>query len=117
MNLLAIHEAGHTVASAILRLNLQFVTLERVPQAQIPGFETVGHTLSLPGPDATTEDKLKLTLCGLFAEIKAQTGRRAEFICWKMKTLGFVRKTTFGPEKSSFRPSVTSREHKLSHMP
>src|SRR5947199_8643386 len=68
---LAIHEAGHAVASVILNLDLHAVTLHP-PKETRDGFTTIGLTISF-GQSATDEQKLVLSACGIIAEVKART--------------------------------------------
>jgi len=72
---LAIHEAGHAVASAVLDLGLQVVTIEPPDETRL-GFKTIGLTVSLPSA-VTDEQRLILSACGILAEIKAKTGEIA----------------------------------------
>jgi len=72
---LAIHEAGHAVASVVLDLGLQAVTIEP-PDENRFGFKTIGLTVSIPSA-VTDEQRLILSACGILAEIKARTGEVA----------------------------------------
>jgi hypothetical protein len=76
LNMLAIHEAGHAVASVVLNLNLQVVTIEpRYDEKR--GFLVPGFTGSLPTRPVTDEEKLIQSISGMLAEIKAETGTTA----------------------------------------
>jgi hypothetical protein len=69
---IAIHESGHAVASVVLGLNLQWVTLNPPVEPRNDGLVTIGLTCSLPNRSVSDEERFIIDICGLLAEAQAK---------------------------------------------
>ena len=75
----AIHEAGHAVASVVLGLGLQAVTINPPEEKRSDGKITCGLTVSIPLSSVPLDKRFILSACGMLAEMKDKT-KTATFI-------------------------------------